>query len=276
MNTLGMHRHYSFSEALFSYRFIKERYPDPDEDGRVRTLNKKGAMFLLPDPATEEFIARAPGKKVLEIGGAYGQVMQKVIEKKKTTIYHLNDLDHRHLFIAAKGLYDRFEEILTTTKFIKADITKDELLPEGGYDMILVARVLHFFSPSQLKKAIKKIYKLLKPGGSVHGIALTPYVGCYKRFIPEYEKRKNQGFLFPGYVASLASWFNGEGQTALQKNCNPKGPFMFLDDAVLSRVFTEEGFMNIRAEMVPTPCPSICWALDHRENVVVYAQKPMI
>lgn len=108
------------------------------------------------------------------------------------TVYHLNDLDQRHLFIAAQELTKELPSFNSdNVKYLEGDIKSLEL--KDQYDAILMARVLHFFSPDAVKQTVETLFNSLKPGGRIYIVAITPYVKRYQRFIPEYEHRRGKG-----------------------------------------------------------------------------------
>jgi len=264
---------YSLSEALAEYTKRGLVQPQPQDDGRIQTLNRKGATSPALDEATTEFIKFAKGKKVLEIGGAYGQVMIETLGKYKDTAYHLNDLHADHLFIAAHNLEEAHLGIKAKNiEFIEGDIANGLGL-KGKYDAILVARVLHFFDPEQLDAAIGNIKELLKSGGRVFVIAITPYVKRYDKFIPEYERRLAKNEEYPGYVKSLYDWVNKDVTSKSQLATISPEPFMFLDDVVLHQLFKKHGYKIISCKLLPLGYKSASWSLDGRENVVLVAEK---
>ncbi len=273
--TLSYAQEYTFDQAIEQYTKLDLKQPVPEEDGRIQTLNRKGAMSPQLDEATTQFIEFSQDKKVLEVGGAYGKVMIQVLKKYPNTVYHLNDLDPRHLFIAAHQAkeYNLADKALKNIKFFAFDITSPLQIQER-YDAILMARVLHFFSPTQLDAAISNIFHLLKPKGRVYVIAITPYVKRYESFIPEYEKRVLSQQEYPGYVDSLEVWLNKPATTPSQQAVISDEPFMFLDDNVLRKVFQKHGFNIITCKMVGLSYVSSSWSLDGRENVILIAEKP--
>jgi SAM-dependent methyltransferase len=248
--------------------------PSPEEDGRIQTLNEKGAESPFFDQATREFMGFAAGKKVLEVGGAYGRVMREVLKNHPDTVYHLNDLDPRHLWIAARMAVSAglAHKALENARFRQGNIAT--LKPTDLYDGILVARVLHFFSPSQMKAAPVNLFAMLKPGGRIYVVAITPYVKRYKAFIPEYERRVARGHPYPGYVTSLKTWLDEKSTTPQQARSISKEPFMFLDSDRLGLFFKEAGFRVLTCQMVDLGYTSPSWSLDHRENVILTAEKP--
>jgi SAM-dependent methyltransferase len=278
---------FTYVEALAKCDELNLKPQTPEADGRIQTLNKKGAVTAKPDYATLEFLKYAKGKSVLEIGGAYGSVMLTALHQSKDTKYTLSDLDERHLFIASKRLAEEIQESKLSSgskldsdstnqvQFIQADITKAQDINNiGTYEAILVGRVLHYLTPEQLEMTVKHLFLLLKPAGRVFIVAITPYVKRYENFIPEYERRVAAGEANPGFVQSLRAYLNSNVTTQEQRDNIADEPFFFLDDKVLRSAFENNGFRVIECKMMPLSYKSTSWELDKRENVILIAEKP--
>lgn len=263
-------KQYSQEEAIQYYLTHKLQQPAPESDGRIQTLNEKGAMSPALDEATLQFIMQGANKKVLEIGGAYGKVMLEMLAKHPATEYTLNDLDERHLFIASNNLDHAAQVGLlkrgfnNRVKYISGNIATSDFSINEQYDAILAARIMHFFSPEQTATVIKNLSTLLKPQGRIYVVAITPYVKRYQAFIAEYEKRLANNESYPGYVTSLSDWLNVAATSKSQQAVISKEPFMFLDDRVLTSVFSEAGFKIITCKTVPLSYHSDSWSLDGR------------
>lgn len=179
--------------------------PKPLLDGRIQTLNNKGAMSPKKDWITEHFIdyASSNSRKVLEIGPSYGLV--SVIESFKSgnQDYTVVDLEKRHLGILALEIKNKYPQFSSYIKFAVGEYPNDINLPDEEFDAILISRVLHFFSPYEIEKTFADFYRILKPGGKVYAMAITPYVKRFASFIPEYEKNFDNGVDYPGFVESL-------------------------------------------------------------------------
>jgi len=90
----------SYEEAVTKAKQYGLKLPSSERDGRILTLNQKGVMAPTFDLIIQDFLKDIQGKKVLEIGAAYGNVLLEGL-KKECTHYTVNDLDLRHLMIAA-------------------------------------------------------------------------------------------------------------------------------------------------------------------------------
>ena len=157
-------------------------------------------------------------------------------------------------------------------KFISGNIATSDFKITDKYDAILAARILHFLSPKELKIAVSNLNSLLKVGGKVYIVAITPYVKRYESFIPEYKKRVAKGEEFPGYVKSLEKFINKKVTTTPQISSISES-FMFLDDTVLKRLFENQKFKILECKMVSLGYKSSSWSLDGRENIILIAEK---
>lgn len=271
---------FTFHQALEFFNKAKLGMPNQENDGQVPTLNKKGASSPQFDYATLQFLNFGKGKRLLEIGGAYGNVMLEALRHDPKTVYHLNDLDQRHLSIAAFRLQEKIEQRhicldgLENVRFIYGDITQSTWEVKQPYDAILMARVIHFLSPQQIKNALSNLYKSLKPGGRIYIIALSPYVKPYELFIPEYERRLKKGSPYPGFVQNLKKYVKQGANPQNQLKTISGGQFMFMDTIVLPRLFKAAGFKIIECEFKPLSYSSATWELDGRENVILVAERP--
>jgi SAM-dependent methyltransferase len=276
-------------EEVYTYQELLERKTLDDwnavyqkqklPDGRTQSLNKKGADTAVLDRLSAEF-AQIKHGNLLEIGSGYGEILLTLLTNNKnfSGTYVLNDLDERHLYIAAKKLEKSIQEGTITKKlekrvsFMRGDIVNTSLPPET-YDAILIARVLHFLNPTEIRKVLKSLYKACKPGGKVYVVAITPYVKRYQSFIAEYEARLKNDEDFPGHVNSLLPYVNHEVTTEKElKNIHP-GCFTFFGPEI-AKIFRIYGFKTVKIITSPLEYQSKSWRLDGRENILLIAQKP--
>ncbi|MBL0941236.1 MAG: class I SAM-dependent methyltransferase [Alphaproteobacteria bacterium] len=270
----------TYAEMLEKAKIEEIDLPSPEEDGRIQTLNLKGAMAPTFDLMTQAFLNNIQGKRALEIGAAYGNVLLESL-KRECAHYTANDLDTRHLMIAALRISQddtlqhlSLNEILD---FYPGSYPDQVKVKSSAYDAILCTRVLHFFPPLLFNRAIEDFYRALKPGGKVYILAITPYVKFYESFIPEYEKRKEAGVEHPGYVNSLLPYVNRElvQELKVRNLINEEEPFMFLDTTYLSEKFSKIGFIIEKCSELALNFKSRMWQYDGREHVGLIAQKPL-
>ena len=150
------------------------KLPKQETDERVQTLNKKGAMSPRLDQISREFVSLAakPNIKVLEIGAAYGLACIEAL-KLEAQDYTVNDLDPRHLKILALQVKQLDEKYLSKIHLISGEFP-GTLKFTKEYDAILIARVLHFMKPDEVIRTLEQAYKILKPGGRIYAVMLSP------------------------------------------------------------------------------------------------------
>lgn len=272
---------FTFHQALESfYKKAKPAMPEAESDGRTPTLNKKGATSPALDYATLAFLEYGKNKRVLEIGGAYGNVMLEALHRNSSTIYHLNDLDERHLGIAAHRLQEKIDqrkicmEGLGNVQFISGDVTQASWSVKQSYDAVLMANVMRFLTPDQIQHTLSNLFNSLKPKGRIFIVAMTPYVKRYKTFIPEYQRRLKDGVINPGFVKDITPYSNETSTYKNQIHTNTGGSVMFLDDVSLSTFAKTAGFNVLECSLIPLHYASDLLGLDGREQVILIAERP--
>ncbi len=250
--------------------------PKPLSDGRIQTLNNMGATSPKLDWISKDFIKYVSRKdrKVLEVGTAYGLVSVIGALKAGNKNYLAIDLDKRHLGILALEVKNKYPQFSSYIKFIVGEYPKDINFSDNYFDAILISRVLHFFSSYEIEKTLADLYRILKPGGRVYTMAITPYVKRFASFIPEYEKNFDSGADYPGFVKSLVPYADSAVTTSKEMKNLHKGHFMFLDSRVLVKAFRKAGFKIKLSKETPLQYVSKTWQYDGRENVGVVAVKP--
>lgn len=247
--------------------------PEPYPDGRVQTLNKKGAMSPQLDKISSEFVnfAAQPNKKVLEIGAGYGLACTEAL-KLGAKSYTANDLDARHLNILAKNVAALDKKYLSYIHLISGSFPHDLKIKENYYDAILIARVLHFMTPEELTETLQASYKMLKPNGKVYAVMLSPYVKGYAAFIPEFEKRIQNQEPNPGYIENLLDFSDA---TVIPKTDikETEQRFFFFDKRTAKSYFEKNGFVIEKNLEMPLAYPSKIWQLDGRENIGIIGKK---
>ena len=247
--------------------------PEAEADGRVQTLNDMGAMSPRLDKISEEFVyfAAKPGVKVLEIGAGYGLACMEAL-KIGAQDYTVNDLDLRHLKILALQIKELDKNYLSKIHLLSGEFP-GTLEFTSSYDAILIARVLHFMSPEEVSRTLEQAYKILRPGGRIYAVMLTPYVRGFVPFIPEFEKRIVDKEPFPGYVENLCSVADRSVIPEIYLK-NMEKPFLFFNIDTAKNCFENNGFIVEKAIEMPLAYPSRIWQLDGRENIGIIGYKP--
>jgi SAM-dependent methyltransferase len=133
--------------------------------------------------------------------------------------------------------------------------------------------LINYRTYQEVTKALKQAYKILKPGGRIYAVMLSPYVKGFAHFIPEFEKRIKDKQPFPGYVENL--------RNIADKSVIPEGylknlekDFLFFNIDTAKSCFENSGFIIEKAIEMPLAYFSKIWQLDGRENIGIIGYKP--
>jgi len=232
---------------------------------RVQTLNGFGWMVTQVETyePTGKFIdaAVASNEWSLDIGCAYGVQTEAALEAGARVM--ANDLDKGHLQI----LWNKTPAELRANLKVAWGPFPDVELPIEQFGAILAQRVLHFLDGSTLERAARRIAQLLVPGGQVFARVISPYNKIYQSFIPEYERRKQAGERWPGFVPDHSKY------TTVKEELEAMGhtQIHLLEPEIFARAFTEAGLIIETCQWCPIP---VEWVhLDGRESVVLIARK---
>jgi ubiquinone/menaquinone biosynthesis C-methylase UbiE len=191
----------------------------------TKTHHPLGGFTTTPcDPVSQQFIQHAASVvsrngKVLEIGAAFGAATLAAIGKGATVF--CNDIDADNLGVVRK----RYLETLNNPKdslsgddhklvLVPGALPEDLTgLPEKFFDAILICRVLHFFTGAKIEESLTLMSKLLTPGGKLYVVCETPFLKNWQRFLPEFERRVESGFEWPGEINNPAD-FESTGRAA--------------------------------------------------------------
>ncbi|GGG89321.1 hypothetical protein GCM10007415_24340 [Parapedobacter pyrenivorans] len=131
------------------------------ETGQQTTIDAAFSMELIVD----SIMAHSPGlKTVLDVGCGAGNYTLKLLSKKAPLDCTLLDLSQPMLSRAK----DRIAAVNSgTITLVQEDIRKADL-PENHYCTIMASAVLHHLrDDSDWEAVFAKLYRLLKPGGSL-------------------------------------------------------------------------------------------------------------
>ena len=101
---------------------------------------------------------------------------------------------------------------------------------------ILACRVLHFFSPEVMRKAIGKMADMLQNGGRVFIVGATWYQKRFQSVVPVYETCIQHGDPWPGWFEDASKYCCASDISNIPKDLN------LLDPCVLRREFELQGF----------------------------------
>lgn len=285
---------FTYNEALAKFYELNIQIPKPDTDGRIPTLNNKGSAVIASDQASYKFLGSndylasaflefIKGKEALEIGGCYGDLMQIALQQSNTTKYTLNDLDERHLFIAAKSLSEKItngtlsHNCLDQVKFVQADISDvSQIKNLGFYDAIYAGNVFLFLTPEQLELAVQHLFLLLKPNGRVYIGTPSPYAKFIEKFAPEYMRRIKAKEKNPGFIKKFRDYVEIKDSMPSRIIDMLDGSILLLDPTTLKEVFKRNGFKILECQYMPLPSKSKLWRNNNNGYVVLIAKKEIV
>lgn len=255
------------------------RLPTPDVDGRIETLNNKGAMAPTPDIISQQFMEDLTKFKqslnVLEIGPAYGNTAMEIVANNNFLgIYTVLDMSKKHIEIIQR----RYQKECShkSMKFVVGKFP--EILQEqrGKYDAILMSHVIHF-DPENVEASIRTLHQLLKPGGRAYVVTKTPYSNRYASFIPIFTERKARGERFPGLMHNVSTYAD-PAFTSPQKLKELEGcKLQVFDVEILTRLFQAAGFQINVCKEFSLGYDSEVWkappGYKGREDIGIIAQK---
>ncbi|MBI3505886.1 MAG: class I SAM-dependent methyltransferase [Proteobacteria bacterium] len=223
--------------------------PKAEANGTVPTLNGMGAMTPELDPYASAFVDFAAFSKVpvLDVGAAYGIATLAALERGARVI--ANDVEPRHLEILSTRVP---EERLHRLRLFPGAFPGGLSLAHESIGAALLGRMLHFLSGDEIERGIANLRRWLVPGGKVFAVALTPYIGTRRDFIPVYESRRAAGLAWPGERERMH----------------------YLEPAVLAAAFERAGFDVEVAETFSRPELLGDMRLDGRESMGLIARKP--
>lgn len=252
--------------------------PEPMKDGRVQTLNCRGAAIPFSNPFLKSFenYIKLGKKRVLHIEATFGHHVIRALDEFDGE-YIASDQSIDHLTI----LTVRARNLLSQEQFAHLHIFYGSFpesykeFPNEHFDAVLLNRVIHFYSPDEVRRTFKEIHRVLKPGGEVFIVAVTPYVTRFSAFIPLYKQRKLLKREYPGHLTNLKHFVNPEVTPPEQMDQLHDGEFMFFDAEVLHRILTENRFYVKKCYEFSIGFQTSTWTLDGRELVGAIARKPI-
>jgi len=160
--------------------------------------NNFGYMKMATDEYTDMFIAGAGrvDEPVLEIGGAYGYVAQKVLKAggKLTAL----DIGERNLEVLLKQTP---KEYLKNLHVYPASFPEEVDFPAETFNAVLASRVLHFLDGKTLENGLDKLHKWLKPNGKFYFTAISvEHDAIREKFKPIYQDNLKKEVKWPGEI----------------------------------------------------------------------------
>lgn len=212
------------------------KQPLPEKDGKIKTLNAMGYMTPDVDYITKDFIefsANAP-LPVLDGGAAYGVATILALKKGATVI--ANDIDQRHLWIIAQNKQLSPDE--KARLFLNQGMLPESVdFPDHSLSAILLCRVMHFFTPTQIELMFQKAKRWLVPNGRFYIVTMTPYHYTLEGFSTIYQNRLQAGDPWPGIITSMMTDYGREHKGNIPEYLH------VMDPRILIKLATEQGFM---------------------------------
>lgn len=235
-------------------------------DNLVPTMNKKGAMWNSIYSISEEFISHASrGEGVhFEIGSAYGNIAIEAL-KRGCKNYIANDLDIRHLKILSRIMQEYHSNLTDHLKIIHGSYPNEVELESGSIDSILISRVLHFLSPEKISAVVKDMHRILKPGGKIYALCVSPYSTGIKDFIPVFEAAKKRGQKYPGYTTEKWKYIDKNIVDDQTQKSMAVDIFNFFDLDSYPEYFNDKDFQIEKTIYIPYEKKSV-FSMDGRET----------
>lgn len=198
-------------------------------------LNTTGGFILSRlDKYSEAFVRYAVNcnGRVLNIGSGYG------IPERLSLLLGAKEVICNDISSEQRELIEKLTPVTQKQglKLLPGSFPEEINIEKGSIAVLGMFRLLHFFNPETFRRALKVAHDLLEPGGILIISAETPYLGNWKKFIPEYEASIKAGNEWPGFIADTSK-FETEGYSRrLPKTMH------FLDVEVITRELIKYGF----------------------------------
>ena len=174
------------------------KFPAYWQNGVIKTKNSMGIMTTDLSPSTKEFLNYcSPGKKVVDIGCAFGAATFPALEKGAEVI--ACDIGKEHLDFIAESIDPKVSDKLT---LVHGDFLKDLDIKPNSLSAIHISQVIHFLTGDQIETTFKKFHEWLKPDGKLYIVNMTTDLGIYKQeeLKNEIKAKKLRGEKWPGEV----------------------------------------------------------------------------
>ncbi len=216
-----------------------KNWPNPPDNGRVKTVNQMGFMFVQLSTLSQRFIeyATQSTSPVIDIGCAYGVAVLPILDAESTCPVVALDTCQTHLDELLDRVPDNKKTQITT---IRATFPEEFSFPDNYFQAIHIAYVLQFFKGEQLKAGLIKCFNSLKPGGKLFLYTASIYFNFWRdQFLSQYEKKSAAGVEFPGEIENQHQYLPAQFDEA--KQVLPIFTHVFkLDDLV--KIVSSTGF----------------------------------
>ena len=213
-------------------RLLDIKMPSMSKYG-IPVLNKQGYVRTSLNEYTEGFIKSASNVKspVLEIGCAYGHVVQEVLRGEGTIVACDAGAEHLEILVQQTPA-----EYLNRLYLYPAEFPDNTSFLSESFDSILASRVLHFLDGGTLERGLDKMHDWLIPGGRLYFTALSVYhKEIKKHFLSSYQENIKNKIKWAGEIKD--PWKFVEDHSG----CSPKFLHVF-DIPQLEELLPEHGF----------------------------------
>ena len=235
--------------------------PEATVRGMVPTLNNKGFMSPSLDPVSAAFSLYAGQTDgwCLDLGCAYGIATLAALDQGARIV--ACDMEQGHVGILLSEVNDTHKNCILGAVGEMPDVA----FHAESFAAVLCSRALHFLDGEGIEKSVRAIADWLIPGGKAFLIADTPYTGFWSGGAANYEKRKEDGDPWPGFIPDVTVYLPDNARTkGLARHLNP------MDPDILARVCTSAGLKVEQAAFLGRPDQP-----DSKTHAGVIAQKPV-
>ena len=193
--------------------------PGKGEGVSVSTLNGTGYVFNVPMPIANIFLKKecCNGKRVVDIGCGFNYIPIKALENGVSE-YVANDISSDHLKILVKKAMSVLDENkLANLRMLHGSAPSILAELDGKYDAIFADKVIHFFSPSEIKDFVNLTKNLLTEKGRIYVTVSSVYgiLGQNDDYKTTYLQNLKNGKEFPGYFTDVFSKFKEFGNDSI-------------------------------------------------------------
>ena len=207
--------------------------PEESSPGVEQTLNATGFTINSLDEVSREFVrfaAAVAPEPVVDVGAGFGVATLAALQAGASVIS--NDIEAGHL----AHVESRCPAALRSRLTLSGKRFPDEVaLEPGSIAGVLLSRVLHFFSGSEVERSAATIARWLRPGGRV-------FVVCESSLFMEeaplrrvYQRQRARGERWPGFVRGVHGLLPRRAQFVPDQ-------LHYLDPPTLRDVFEARGF----------------------------------
>lgn len=168
-----------------------------------KTTNGCGWAINVPSYVGAQLVSRATaGKRVMEIGSAYGNVALPALRQGCTLWAVDPEPCHMQALIAGAVADGTSHRLSGFVGFFPAILEGVPDVPK--FDMIFASRVFHCSSPETFNTYMSACYEMLAPGGTLMLETTAMDDGFYRSLQSLFAERRNAGDQYPGYIEDSA------------------------------------------------------------------------